>query len=1149
MSNRFLTGLAFTIFLAASPSVLADAPDYSKEAVVIEKMTTKVTFSAEGIREWQQTLSMRIQSEAAVRQLGVLSFSYGSESEQLKVEYVRVRKSDGSVIETPESSVRDVATEVAAAAPTYNDLREKQVPVKALGVGDVLEYSVRSSQQKPELGGQFWYTEYFASDRVVLDQTLEISVPKERFVHLSSPKVKVETHDNGDRRFYLWPYSHLEPSKPDSNKKPAADDELPKVQITSFRNWEEVGNWWGALASAQAVVTPAIQDKAKELTAGLSSNSDKAKSIYNYVSLKYRYISISLGAGQYRPHSAAEVLANQYGDCKDKHTLFVALLKAAGIQAWPALIGAGMKFDVSVPSPAQFNHVITVLPQGGQYTWLDTTSEVAPFGLLVQSIRDEQALVIPSEGKPLLVKTPLDPPFLGADLLEVKGALDADGTLTARFDYRLDGDNGLVLRSAFRQLAPAQWPTLAQQISYALGFAGDVSGVDVENLESTGKPFHYSYDYSRKNYSAWSEHKLTPPIPPLGFGPGDEAEKPDEPFWVGLRGTLRYRASVQLPKGLSIELPKNVTLKAPFAEYSASYSLKDGLLTADRELLIKQAKVPIEQWADYQTLSNGMRTDQTTFMTLSDGAPANAPDYNPEAEDLLRQAGQDLQAERFNEAHDLLVQAERLSPKEPRLWAMYSYLAMRSGKLDEAINDGRKEIQFHPDELAAYQQLGVALNKVGRQDEAIEVWRGALKVMPEDHVAAAQLARLLMAAKRYSEVPAILEKPIAAAPEEYELQLLRIRAFLLGGRKEEGVAEAKKIAAVIEKPLTLNDLAYFVSDAGGDTGMARDWSQEAITQTEQTMAAANLANLDKADFEAVNMVAAEWDTLGWIYFHQNDLAQAEKYVGAAWQLGQQAAVADHLGQIYQKQGKKTLALHMWNLAVAADHKDEEVREHLRKGGVPLSATDPMESAAELGTLRTIKIPALPKQTGSAEFFLLVSRKGIESVQLIGESPAFKDAGSAIQAARYEFPFPDQGPEKLIRRAILSCSTYTSPSCQLTLLLPSTTTVVPADRQSTAEKTESDSGVKSPQLLSKVQPEYSEEARAAHLEGAVLLSAVVNQQGVPEDVAVLKPLGLGLDESAKQCVKQWRFDPAMKDGKPVSMRVRVEVNFELQKPQQ
>jgi TonB family protein len=1127
MSNRFLTGL---LFFSLSLAIGGDTPDYPKESLVIEKWATKVTFSPEGARDWQQTFSVRIQSEAAVRQFGVLSFSYGAETEQLKVDYVRVRKADGSIVETPDSSIRDLATEVAAAAPTYSDLRQKQVPVKALGVGDVLEYSVRSSQQKPEVAGQFWYTQYFDSDNVVLSQTLEISVPKEKFVQVSSPKVKPETHDDGAQRIYTWHYSHLEASKPDPKKKPPADDELPKVQITSFRSWEEVGNWWGALASAQAVVTPAIADKAKELTAGLSSDAEKSRAIYNYVSLKYRYISISLGAGRYRPHSAAEVLANQYGDCKDKHTLFVALLKAAGIPAWPALIGAGLKFDAAMPSPAQFNHVITVLPSGkksdGTYTWLDTTSEVAPYGLLVQVIRDEQALVIPSEGKPLLIKTPAAPPFPSSDTLEVKSALTADGTLTGHFDYQLGGDGALALRALFRQLAPAQWQAAAQQLSYGLNFGGDVSGVEAENLENTAKPFHYSYDYNRKTFSDWAEHKISPPLPPLGFGPGDEADKPEEPFWAGIPGTSHYRATIQLPKEFSIELLPNVALKSAFADYSARYSLKAAVLEADRELVIKQAKVPLSEWADYQTFCKGLKADQTAFMQLSDSLPANSSDTNPEAQSLVQQAAQLLQAQKMSEAQALLSRAEQLNSKQATLWAMYSYIAQRAGKPEEAIADLRKEIQFHPDEIPAYQALAAQLKNSGRRDEAIEAWRGAAKVMPENTMAAAQLARLLLEAKRYPEIPPILEKPIAAAPRNEELQVLRIRALLLGGRKEEGVAEAQKIAAVTLTPLTLNNLAYYVSDAGSDTGFARDWAQKAIVQTEQTTAKADLSHLDRPDFAAVTLLAAEWDTLGWIYFHQNDLAQAEKYVDAAWQLNQHSDVARHLAEIYEKQGKTAAARHMGKLAAGT-----------------------AEAAGELSAMRTIKVPALTKKSGSAEFFLLISQSGIQSAQLISESPAFKDAAAAIQSAKYQFPFPDAGPEILVRRGILSCSSYTAPNCQLILLLPSATAINPDIPPPPVAPLAigPDTGLISPSLRLKVEPEYTPAALAARLEGNVLLSLVIDKEGVPQDVSVLQSLGMGLDENAIACVKKWRFDPATKEGKPVNMRVRVEIKFQIQKP--
>ena len=95
----------------------------------------------------------------------------------------------------------------------------------------------------------------------------------------------------------------------------------------------------------------------------------------------------------------------------------------------------------------------------------------------------------------------------------------------------------------------------------------------------------------------------------------------------------------------------------------------------------------------------------------------------------------------------------------------------------------------------------------GRRDGTIDVWYAALKVMPENHTVAYQMAILLLQAKRFSEVPPVLEKPIAAAPDKYDLQVLRIRALLRGGHKEDAVAQAKIVAAGTSDPLTLNDLA------------------------------------------------------------------------------------------------------------------------------------------------------------------------------------------------------------------------------------------------------------------------------------------------------------------------------------------------------
>lgn len=76
-----------------------------------------------------------------------------------------------------------------------------------------------------------------------------------------------------------------------------------------------------------------------------------------------------------------------------------------------------------------------------------------------------------------------------------------------------------------------------------------------------------------------------------------------------------------------------------------------------------------------------------------------------------------------------------------------------------------------------------------------------------------------------------------------------------------------------------------------------------------------------------------------------------------------------------------------------------------------------------------------------------------------------------------------------------------------------------------------------------QPEYTQEARLAHLAGIVTMSLTVDDDGVPNDIHVVAPLGLGLDESAVACMRQWRYSPAQKDGKPVPLKINVSLAFQ------
>lgn len=1038
----------------SAPSKSAkDQRDHSGEDLVIEQLTSNLTFSDDGTGQQEQTARIRIQSDAGVKQFGVLTFSYRNDIERFETLEVQVRKPDGRIVATPDSNVQDLPAEVSRQAPTYSSARERQVPVKALGIGDVLEWRVRTLQTKADVPGQFFFTRDFTKDHVVLQEVLRLTLPAGKYVKVSSPSFNPEIREEAGHKIYLWKTSCAEVPKANAATKPQNFRPRPDVQVTTFRTWEEVGRWYGALERPKIEVTPLIRAKAEELIAGLKTDVEKQRAIYQFVTTKFRYISISFGDSRYQPHSAEEVLANQYGDCKDKHTLFAALLRAAGIEAWPALIGAEHNIDPDVPSPAQFDHVITYIPGGASPLWLDTTLEVSPYGMLLQPLRDRQALVIPQNDAPRLMTTAKELPFQAEMSLRVASKLAADGTLTGHFDISVRGDAEIAFRSVFHQTPAAQWSTLAQNLAVAMGYGGTVSGLDVDNPAILEKPFHYSYDYERKNYPDWENRRLLPPLPPLGLVPFVDQGKPSEPTYLGAPGKYTHRATVELPAGYSAEIPGDSKLETKFADYSSSYSVDKGVLSAERVLVVKISTLPPEQWDEFRTFAKAAAADATRFIPLvrADAASgARVARDMPEAAALVRKAAQAIQTRDLSAATDALASAERLNAEQINLWTIYAILYGLQGQNEKAIEVLKKEIQYHPGNEAPYRLLAEVQWRFGHPDNAIDTLRRLVKIAPQNADAVFLLASALFPRKKYEEAIEPLQAALKGNPNNARLETALLEALLRGGRKTEGLAALAKMR---ERPLdagALNNAAYVLADTGADLALARELGERAVSEFESQLKQLTLPALTDGELKAVESLGAAWDTLGWAAFRLGDLGTAEKYIHAAWVLIQHPEAADHLGQLYERQGKKAEAIRAYQLALAVKKDLPETQQRLEKLGGDAEDRPALRrgrpagpphigAQSELSQLRTTPVPELTNQHGSAEFSLLFSVGGVEDVQFLRGDEGLKAAASALRKAKYKMPFPDQGPEKIARRGILSCSQYTKPTCNLVFLLPANTT--------------------------------------------------------------------------------------------------------------
>jgi hypothetical protein len=750
--------------------------------------------------------------------------------------------------------------------------------------------------------------------------------------------------------------------------------------MSSFANWADVGNWFSSLVQPKIAVTPEIRAKAEELTKGKTSEDEKLHAVYDFVSTRFRYIGIDLGLSRYTPHGASDVLTNRYGDCKDKHTLFAALLQAAGITAYPVLISSKYRLDPSFPSVSLFDHVITAIPRGDSFEFVDTTPEVAPYGLLVLTIRDRQALLVPSVGPVRLVTTPADPPFSNYEHFNIDSSIDAQGTLDAKMRMEERGDSELALRLAYRSTPQNRWQELTQNIVANMGFAGSVSDVAVIQPEDTSQPFWLSFSYHRSDFPDWKNHRIVLPSPPFFFRDLTEEQKlSKEPLPMGALQDVIYDSTVRFPKGFSAILPAVPDHKTDFAEFTAGYSYEKGVLHGTLHLKTLFHEIPGSKRSEFSSLAKAVDEAQRRYIFVAGEFPGASGTVSSGLLGLLPSHREDL----------------------------IPYL--------------EKALASDPDNEAALLRLSKAYSEAGRAADAV----------------------------------ALLEKAIGKHPDvPRHLSLALGGAYLRVPDPEKAMAEFKKALGDDPEPDELNSVAYALAEAGVHLPEALDYSTRAVSSLSSKTMDISPDDAESSDFGLMLNLAANWDTLGWIKFRMGDIPGAERHIEAAWQLMQAPAIGEHLVEVYEKLGKKEKAATVCNMTLAAGATpalqqrltDEmaRLRPFLKAPSGQINRSAPPDGGMALSDMRTLKIRFQTKLQGnsrSANFVIsLINGSKADNVVFVSGAEELRNAIASLASAKYRQSFPDDTPTRIIRKAIFSCSIYTS-ECFL-VLMPAADAAVP-----------------------------------------------------------------------------------------------------------
>lgn len=1013
-----------------------------QEAYVVLEHRTRLIYQADGTGEKLEEARIRVQTEAGVNALGQLRWGYNAANENLKVLAVRVHKADGQTVTASPDAVQDLAPPGIDVAPIYTDLRMKVVTVPSLRPGDELDFSLRTVFTTPYAPGQFWGEYRFSRDEVILDETFELDTPKSKQVTIASAKGTAPVvREVGDRKITTWTWKHpvRGPQPPsDADKAKMLMMVRPDLQFTTFRSWAEVGDWYAGLEKPQRDLNEAIRAKAKSLADPHPDAMDKVRALYEFVATNNRYVSLSFGIGRFQPHKASEVLANAYGDCKDKNTLLAALLEAAGFKAHSVLIHHARALDPAIPSPAQFDHLITEVEVGPEKVFLDTTTEVAPFRALISPLRNKQALLVDDSGASHLVTTPSKNPMPNRIEITSTGEITDTGAVRVSIQEKDQGDPEILSRTIFRKVPQSRWRDIVSFSATMSGLVGEVGEIHVTDPSDLSTPFALTYGFkgNQELEGSGSDHELMIPLPHIHLQTQPEE---DGSFQIG-EGSAITRLSLGLPKGLRPSLPLGIRLDRDFGTYQSTYSFEGGRFTIERRLVYLKSELPASRKADFEAFEKLVDKDQLFSVNL-EGAFSKKDEGGKGSPAALSQAAlKAYEARDFAKARDLYERVASLDPKDKDVWNNLGRAYHALGAYNKAINAYKKAIALNPNEEYAYNNLGLTYWALKRYKAAEAMFRKQLEVNPYDKYAHANLGNMFMETKEFASAETELDQAARVEDKNATIRLRLGQAFLETGAGAKAVDAFEEAIRLSPDPMTRNNAAYELATHKIALDRAQIWAESAVADTVKAMRNLPLKPNDLLGSLQTSALVSFWDTLGWVYFQKGEFAKAKPYLQAAWRLSQSSEVGDHLGQLLLALGQKHAAENVFAEAAAAPQPVPAAREHLSAliGGSRAAGGWINKAAGELAAERTITFPAHQKSSGTANFIFALDPGGVvEDVQFVSGDASFKGMVEGLRKLNHHVPLPEGDGIRIFVRGLL----VSEPSLKTVSLIFLTTDMV------------------------------------------------------------------------------------------------------------
>jgi hypothetical protein len=621
---------ADTIYrLAVDP---ADHPD-DDDVYLFDDGVVKLEADGRGSRTYRYVVQLLTQE--AAEDWGELTFGWDRTRERFRLNWVRViDAATGRVISDGPVHDQESLAPVAENAPVYTDRQRRRISLGGVAPGTLVDYSYTTETLEPVLAGDFLASWSIHTGRLTRRSRYLLDLPADYEPRIFEENLdfRRRTTRGGGRVVHDWTRAEIPKIEGEPYMAVDSNTVFMSLAIGGRTEWPEIARWYDGLSRDRYALTPEIEARADEVMRGAATREDSLRALHRWIAQDFRYVSLSLGIGGYQPRTPAEVFQTQYGDCKDKATLFIALANRIGAKAYPVLLASSGGVDRRLPSIHQFDHMIAAVerPEGG-YTYLDLTADLIPYGEVSPGYQGEFGLVVLPEGRAEEITFPLSEPSANRTEMRIVGELSTDGFFTGTFETSASGALQYQLRSTFAaRQTTKQREALERNIAQNL-FEG-ARGEDLEIFD--GKDLHAQ---PRVGVRVVGGRAATPSggtlILQVPFENGSmqkaiadlEARKEPRRFDINVNAVIGPVESVNelrltLPEGYRARLPRNVVAESVFGRFRAEYAQEGRELRVTRSYAGTRGTQPKERLPELIAFFREMSRDDVVFIIVEPDA-------------------------------------------------------------------------------------------------------------------------------------------------------------------------------------------------------------------------------------------------------------------------------------------------------------------------------------------------------------------------------------------------------------------------------------------------------------------------------------------------------------------------------------------------